>query len=130
MFNICDFSNINTVYGNDIGDEVLISTATRLRKEFSGHDVYRTGSDEFVVSIKMTNDQNDYDKVMNLANTAMLTLSKPIEISSNHITIKFKMAVVKKSGEINTSVISSLKNITNHSEPITFEKVNFVDLDT
>lgn len=129
LVNISGFSQINTNYGNDAGDQVLLSTVDALRKVFPDGTVYRTGSDEFVVTILSDNTTAGYNSIINAVNTAHAILLTPHETPSGQITAEYKIAVAKKSDNINTSIISSLKELTNQSGDAVFGQVQYIDLD-
>jgi diguanylate cyclase (GGDEF)-like protein len=78
MFNIADFSAINTAFGNDSGDAVLVNTARALTEAFPEGTVYRTGSDEFVVAMQKSEDSTaTYNQVYRQINEAHGELIKP-----------------------------------------------------
>ena len=129
MINISDFSNVNINYGNDAGDAVLISTAERIRNSFVGYNIYRTGSDEFMVAIQLYNDDMSYKKVMSAANSALVQLVKPHNTASGNVIVNYRMAIVKKSSNINQSVITALKDLTNRNGITNPGQITFVDLD-
>ena len=127
--NIAEFSQINMTYGNDVGDQVLLSTADALRKVFQNGTVYRTGSDEFIVVVPADDTEAGFNAVMNNVNTAHAILLTPVETPSGNLTAEYKLAVAKKSAGIDASVISILKDITNKNGETVFEQVQFIDLD-
>ncbi|MBP0988766.1 MAG: diguanylate cyclase [Oscillospiraceae bacterium] len=129
LFNVAAFSQINIAYGNDAGDQVLLTTVEALRKVFQDGTVYRTGSDEFIVVMPSEKSQEGYKNVINAVNTAHAILLTPIETPAGNITAEYKIAVAKKTSGIDTSVISILKDMTNHSGETVFEQVQFIDLD-
>ena len=49
LLNINNFSYINTTYGFDFGDKILINIAEQLKNNFSCHSLYRLNSDEFAL---------------------------------------------------------------------------------
>ena len=53
MFNIAGFSDINSRYGNDTGDWLLVRTVDILNQVFKNSRIYRTGSDEFIVAFQV-----------------------------------------------------------------------------
>ncbi len=130
MFNINGFSNVNINYGNDAGDIVLTSTAKILRTCFEGSKIYRTGSDEFIVTTQMPNTANSYNKIINTINTALMQLSNPHATSAGAITVDYKVSVIKKSRNINASVIAALKDIINRNGVASPGHINYVDLDS
>lgn len=130
MFNIADFSAINTTFGNDAGDTVLVNTAQALANVFQGGTVYRTGSDEFVVAIQKEEDSTaSYNQVYRQINEAHGELIKPQETPNGVVNVAYKVALVKKSSDLSTAVITVLKDMTNRSGKTPFGQVQFVDLD-
>ena len=130
MFNIADFSAINTTFGNDAGDTILVNTAQALSNAFQGGSVYRTGSDEFVVAIQKEEDSTaSYNQVYRQINEAHGELIKPQETPNGVVNVAYKVALVKKSADLSTSVITILKDMTNRSGKTPFGQVQFVDLD-
>jgi len=49
LLNINSFSYINTAYGFDTGNQLLINVADILVEHFDTHSVYRFNSDEYAV---------------------------------------------------------------------------------
>lgn len=129
MFNVSDFSGINIEYGNDIGDQVLLSTVQSLRKVFPNGKVYRTGSDEFVVMVQVENSTIGFNSVINGVNTAHAALLASLETSAGPINADYKIAVAKKKGKIDASIISTLKDMTNRTGNAVFGQVQYIDLD-
>jgi len=127
MFNIAGFSNINTKYGNDAGDAVLVSTADILRKFFKKGTVYRTGSDEFIVAIPADGDPDANNRMINNVNTVLVNLSKPHSTPNGYVNATYKSALVRMTSSVDTSIITVLKDLTNRSNP-TPDNVKFVDL--
>lgn len=114
MFNILGFSGINTTYGNDSGDAILVNTAETLASCFPDGVIYRTGSDEFVVSIEAEDDSNTaFQKVQREVKDAQGKLMGPQQTPGGAVVAPYKIIMVKKTGQINSSVIAALKNIGN-----------------
>ena len=134
LFNISKFSEINTNYSTETGDQILLSTSHALQKLFAGGSfesgkLYRTGSDEFVVVVKADHSNTGYQKVINSVNTAHAALLAPQETPNGEISVEYKIAVVKKNSSINASVISILKDMTNRTGNAVFGQVQYTDLD-
>ena len=127
--NVVGFSQINITYGNDAGDQVLLSTVDSLRKVFQNGTIYRTGSDEFIVVVPADDSPDGYKAVINEVNTAHAMLLTPTETPAGNVTADYKIAVAKKTSGIDTSVISILKDMTNRSGETVFEQVQCIDLD-
>lgn len=126
MFNIAKFSNINIKYGHDSGDAVLVTTADILKNYFSDLDIYRTGSDEFVVAVQCPKENvNNFIKKLNVI---LKELNKPLKSGSDFINVDYSVSAVKKSSTISPAVLLSLKDIINNNG-ITKENVIFVDMD-
>ncbi|MBR3418866.1 MAG: diguanylate cyclase [Oscillospiraceae bacterium] len=129
FFNISEFSQINSTYGNDAGDQVLLSTVQALRKVFLNGKIYRTGSDEFLIVIPSNDSTEAYNDIINNVNTAHAILLTPHETPAGQINAEYKIAVAKKSDNINASIISSLKDLTNRNGVAVFGQVQYLDLD-
>ncbi|MDC9729785.1 MAG: EAL domain-containing protein [Methyloprofundus sp.] len=54
LLNINNFSYINTAYGFDLGDQLLIQIADTLKAQFKSSQLYRLNSDEFAFVINET----------------------------------------------------------------------------
>ncbi len=131
MFNILDFSSINTAYGNDAGDAILVNTADILRESFPDGTVYRTGSDEFVVAVSAAdNSQTSYQQMLRQTKDAQGKLMGPQSTPGGVVTATYKITMVKKSDELNSSVITILKDIANKQPSKTlFGQIQLIDLD-
>ena len=129
MFNILGFSEINTRFGNDAGDRLLVRTVDTLTEVFPGRSVYRTGSDEFVVMIPSEGGQPAPDQVMNDVNTAFRQLMVPEKIENQGaIYPKYKLAVIRRSGPADTSVVSALKEMTNVRGEATYGMIDYREM--
>ena len=129
MFNIVGFSEINTRYGNDAGDRLLVRTVETLNDIFPDRAVYRTGSDEFVVMVPTENGQPAPEQVLNDVNTAFRQLMVPEKIDNlGAIYPKYKIAVIKRSGEADTAVVSALKEMTNRTGEATYGMIDYREM--
>lgn len=129
MLNIDNFSNVNIMYGEEVGDMVLLTTADTLRSNFDGGMVYRTGSDEFVVSIQMANGAAGYSNIMSRVDSALRILSEPFATENGNVIVSYRVAAVRKSKDVDSSVISTLKNIINQSDIAVQGQTTFIDMD-
>ncbi|MBO4877737.1 MAG: diguanylate cyclase [Ruminococcus sp.] len=127
MFNIAGFSAINTKYGNDAGDAVLVSTVDILKRFFKKGTVYRTGSDEFIVAIPADGEPDANNRMINNVNTVLVNLSKPHQTPNGYVSATYKSALVRMTSSVDTSIITVLKDLTNRNNP-TPDNVKFVDL--
>ncbi len=131
MFNISDFSSINTRYGNDVGDAILVNTAKALSEAFEDGTVYRTGSDEFVVAVQKQEDSTaSYNEMCRQLNEAHGKLLSPQATPNGVVNVVYKVAAVKKSDDLSTGVVAALKDMTNHTGNAVYGQIQFADLDT
>ena len=129
MFNILGFSEINTRYGNDAGDRLLVRTVDTLNEIFPNKAIYRTGSDEFVVAVPTEAGQPSPDAVLNDVNTAFRQLMVPEKIENmGAIYPKYKIAVIKKNGSADTSVVAALKDMTNRKGEATYGMIDYREM--
>lgn len=85
-----DFKKINDVYGHDVGDQVLIQFADRVRSAIGHGDLAaRFAGDEFVVVINDVNNKGDLE---NALSRVKQTLSEPLN-SSDIFTDSFGGAI-------------------------------------
>lgn len=76
------FKIINDTYGHDVGDEILVFVAQRLRGAVSVDDVVaRLGGDEFLV-LTFGNDPNTIDTIVERLSQR---LQKPVSVSGGHL---------------------------------------------
>lgn len=125
LFNIRGFSSINTKYGNDAGDSILVSTVDALKKFFKSADIYRTGSDEFVLSIPVSDNSISDARMKNNVAAVVAQMSRPQSTASGYVTPYYKYSLVKKTSAADSSVVTVLKDL---AERATSEEVQFVDM--
>jgi len=111
MFDIDDFSSVNSTYGVKSGDLILNSSANKIMNVFEGSAVYRTGSDEFVVALSTTSDAAGYNRVTNLIEKAREALNTAHKIKSGSLIVSYSVSVVKKTGPctVDSTVLGTLK---------------------
>lgn len=130
MFNIIKFSEINSKYGSEAGDMLLVKTAETLTEFFPNYEIYRTGSDEFMVVIPAKEGNPSVNDVMDKVNLAfrMMCVSKEIE-NVGTIHPDYKVAVGKRSsGNADTAIIAKLKKKMNESEKATIGMIECIDI--
>ena len=130
MYNINGFSSINTRYGNDVGDWLLVRTVDILNQVFKGSKIYRTGSDEFIVAVKVKNDEVAYTDIIEDAKDAYKRLTAGQNTPMGRINFEFRSSVAKKYGVINTSIITVLKDMINKNSNATVGQITYTDLDS
>jgi diguanylate cyclase (GGDEF)-like protein len=129
MFNINEFSEVNTKYGNDTGDWLLVRTVDILRQIFKKGKIYRTGSDEFVVALQVNDHETSSAVIIEDAGDAHRRLSANQNTPMGKLKFGFRASVVKKSGNINTSVVTVLKDIINKENNAVAGKIGYIDMD-
>lgn len=95
IFDLAQFKNLNSVYGNEVGDFILKQTAYLLKSQISQScKLYRSGADEFSILIPTESEESIIETLNTLiANISEQTIlySQDIEISLNFsIGIAFK----------------------------------------
>jgi diguanylate cyclase (GGDEF)-like protein/PAS domain S-box-containing protein len=95
---------VNDSLGHELGDEMLVTTATRLRAAIPPEDVVaRFGGDEFVVLARRTGDP---DQAARLAEHILATIAAPVRLEDRLITPSGSAGVVVASpGEHATDVL-------------------------
>jgi diguanylate cyclase (GGDEF)-like protein len=130
MFNIAEFSSINILYGEDIGDEVLANVANTIRSSLEGAELYRTGSDEFVAVMQGQGNLQGTSRVCSYADQTISALSRPINTAAGPVNAMFRASIVKKSTGIDPSVLPALKDTLNQSGIAQPGQIPFLDMDT
>ncbi len=129
MFNIAGFSDINSRYGNDTGDWLLVRTVDILNQVFKNSRIYRTGSDEFIVAFQVNSAERKTGDILGDAEDAYERLTAPQQTPAmGKISFGYRAALAKKIGPINTSVITVLKAMLNKDPDSDHGKINFTDL--
>ena len=107
-FDIDDFKQYNDTYGHDIGDEVLVQFASKLRALSSDvFNCYRLGGDEFYCLLYDTN-PNEAEKIVDHLQDSMKTviipdvkeqLSISVGVLHSHDDVTYKRDVFMKEGD-------------------------------
>jgi len=111
MFNIAEFSKINSQFGNDTGDWLLIRTVEVIKQNFKNAKIYRTGSDEFVISSEVG--KTSKEEFMQLVNDTFNSLNSKQTTPVGKHTFTYKAAVVRKNNDFNTAIVTALKEMIN-----------------
>ena len=128
MVSIDGLKNINANYGNETGDAVITETANYCSKVIENAEIYRTGSSEFMIVKLIKNTDNDISSFIYEMNDLKTNLSINYHSTpAGNIAFPCKLAVAKKSKNINTSIITILKaNISTMQDN---SNIPFYDLD-
>lgn len=86
LINVDGFKNINNMYGNEYGDELLIEIAMRLKREF-GDEMYvlRIGGDLFALGCKTSS----YDNLNLIYAHVIEILSQPYKVNGRYMNVSF-----------------------------------------
>jgi diguanylate cyclase (GGDEF)-like protein len=89
------FGAINDRLGPQIGDQLLIAVADRLRRQTteSGHLVARRHGDRFVILVRDTTCPEDATKV---ADRALASLTAPFQVAGHELSISASAGVVER----------------------------------
>lgn len=128
LFNISNFSDINVRYGNDAGDSLLVQTVNKLYEVFKGADVYRTGSDEFVVVKKSMGGTLNSSEIRDLVDKALAKLTISVDMGNDMIAPRYKAAIARRSSKADTSVISVLKELTNRAGDAKIGSIDYIEM--
>lgn len=83
VIDVQGFRNINDIYGNEAGDEILVAIADRLREIFVGCYLFRLGGDQFYAALESTL-AKDWEK---LARRAIKQISTPILVNERYYEV-------------------------------------------
>jgi diguanylate cyclase (GGDEF)-like protein len=87
------FKEINDTRGHQLGDQLLVSVAHRLRRAAEGHLVARLGGDEFVILIEGTGGTDDALKV---ADAALAAIGDPSVVDGHELSVSASIGVVER----------------------------------
>ena len=96
---IDDFKRVNDALGHDVGDEVLIQFANRIREAVErigggASELARFGGDEFVILLYGENEQTDVRaSAAHLAETLVAELSRPIVVQDRQVFLGTSIGV-------------------------------------
>ncbi|MFE6055509.1 putative bifunctional diguanylate cyclase/phosphodiesterase [Kitasatospora sp. NPDC056446] len=91
------FAAVNEALGHHIGDQLLVSVATRLRRGLTGHDTHlvaRMGGDEFAV---LVTDSLGSEQLTELAGRILEVLERPFDVAGHRLVITASVGVVERS---------------------------------
>lgn len=125
LFNVSKFSEINSQYGNDAGDRILIRTAEALAEIFVDNTVYRTGSDEFLVVVPTTDGAPSDNEIREKVNIAFHQMIAPESVENvGTIYPKYKVAVGRATAPVDSAVVTRLKTFMNRDGEATFGMID------
>ncbi len=96
------FKNINDPLGHNIGDEILVETAKRLRMSLrDGDSAYRFGSDEFVIFLPFLKARED---AITVAKRILFSIAQPYIMQNKNyeelisLTVSIGIAIIPEHG--------------------------------
>jgi diguanylate cyclase (GGDEF)-like protein len=121
------FKSINDTLGHDVGDDLLINIAQRLRDSFDDKGmVFRLGGDEFVVILNIVNDQSEVEE---LAKNCCISVAEPIHIGDHTLLVSASIGIssIPKDGENAESLIKHADAAMYHSKRTGGNRYQFYD---
>jgi diguanylate cyclase (GGDEF)-like protein/PAS domain S-box-containing protein len=98
LFDLDHFKRINDNFGPQIGDQLLIEVATRLRQQFSALLLARLGGDEFALALPVSGDETTATDtgsqqllLQQLTDQLQLLLSQPFQLQGLVLPISISM---------------------------------------
>lgn len=86
-----DFKAINDLYGVEIGDDLLIAVAQRIKALLcQGDTLARIGGDEFVVLLSDLNGTEDYERVLR---ALLRTVDDPLVVRQHTLYVSFSIGI-------------------------------------
>ena len=97
------FKPVNDSLGHDVGNELLISVARRLKSAVRDTDlVARMGGDEFVVLLDPVFDSKDDVELVEIADRVCQTISDPFICSNNEVVISCSVGIAISEADVDT----------------------------
>ena len=97
LLDLDGFKPVNDQYGHDVGDELLVAVAQRLRGHLRESDVVaRLGGDEFAL---LQRGVSDGDSAYRLADRLVQALGQPTEIEAHALQIGASIGIVLSPGD-------------------------------
>lgn len=99
LLDIDEFSTINDLFGEKIGDTILYELANKLRNYFDENDflIYRTGADKFAIIVK--NNNYDINQFYNICKVFADKIEKEsLLIDEDEIDINITIGIAKSKG--------------------------------
>ncbi len=92
LLNLDGFNRFNDSFGFELGNELLTTTAARLRAERdTDEEVLHLGGDEFALLLR---NQTDVRQVLRVAEDVLNCIRKPFEIESHQLQISGSIGIV------------------------------------
>ncbi|WP_026111225.1 EAL domain-containing protein [Pseudoalteromonas ruthenica] len=90
-FDLDEFKRINDTLGHDVGDQLLVEVARRLKNRLRTEDtIARLGGDEFAVLLSGI---ESHERAKEVANTIQRTLNQPIQLGNNEVIVSASIGI-------------------------------------
>ncbi|MDX1451650.1 MAG: EAL domain-containing protein [Oleiphilaceae bacterium] len=91
MLDLDDFKKVNDTLGHDVGDQLLVALADRLRTQVAKRDVVsRMGGDEFMF---LLNDVDVRSNIQNVAQRILQAIQQPVLIDRHELEVTASIGV-------------------------------------
>ncbi|UTW12661.1 putative bifunctional diguanylate cyclase/phosphodiesterase [Marinobacterium rhizophilum] len=88
-----DFKRINDSMGHEVGDQLLVEVANRLRGQVRANDIVaRLGGDEFAVVLRNSGGRHD---LLGLAEKVVAVLGRPVRLNGRDLVISTSMGITQ-----------------------------------
>ena len=136
LLNVNNFSYINTAYGFEVGDKILIEIANTLKEKFNAINTYRINSDEFALLFDKKIDIKEeishiqdyfYAKEININNiTLNISFSYGASFGVKNLLRNSALALkqAKESGKNNFYIYNQDEDTIDHSQRESFIESN------
>lgn len=94
------FKVVNDTLGHQVGDQLLVSVAQRLRKAVGEHLVARLGGDEFVILME---DTTCTDDALKIADAALAAIATPARVDGHSLSVSASIGIVERPVEGTTA---------------------------
>lgn len=116
LINLDNFKLVNTKYGFDAGNTILVELARRIHATIRANDIVgRIGGDEFVVLLeRLESDENvTGESVMQIANKLLGVIDMPIAINSKTAQVKASIGIRLLGSEPPVNSVTALNEAEN-----------------
>lgn len=116
IIDIDDFRSINDLYGNVMGDKVIVEAATRIRDKMTGNMIMgRLGGDEFMIILK----EQDVENIEDYCRELIGLFDEPITVDSQQMAINITVGAAIRIPEMD-----SITALNNANEALRYAKDN------
>ena len=116
IIDIDDFRSINDLYGNSVGDKVIVETASRIKGNLTSNMVMgRLGGDEFMIILK----EGDVENIEDYCRDIIALFDEPVMLDDQQMVINVTVGAA-----IRIPDMDSITALNNASEALRYAKEN------